>query len=152
MNVQLFCVTMWLHLKPLTWVYLSWAIVSVGCLLSLLCSCLLFQRSSGCKCIWRSRILIFWHMTCYSICHSALNRTVAQLCQAVALCRLFYCQDFGYLHDEHSHPVGSQGRWLLLTFPVKLRHFCCRGQTPSLGQVCHTMQNGPLFSACVSDG
>lgn len=129
-------------LKALTWVYLFCVTVSVGCLLRLICSWLLFLCSwllllcsSVCKYIWRSRILIFWHITCYSVCCSAANMTVAQLCQVMALCRLFYCQVLGYLYDQLCCPVGSQGKCLLLIFPDKLCHFCCRGQILSLGHV-----------------
>lgn len=147
--MQLFCVIVWLHLKPLNWVYLSWVIVSVGRLPSLLCSCLPFLCSSGCKYINRSRILICWHITHYSIWSPGVSTTAAHLCQVAALCRPFYCPVLGSLHDQHCCPLGGQGRCLQFIFPVKC-HFCCRGQTPSLGQVSCTMQNVPLFSACKS--
>lgn len=148
--MQLFCVILWLHLKPLHWVYLSWVIVSVGCLPSLLYSFLPFLCPSGCKYINRSWILIFWHITYYSIWFSGVNKMAAHLCQVVAFCRLFCCPLLGSLHNQHCCPLAGQGRCSQFIFPVKLCIFYCRGQTPSLGQVRYTMKNVPLFSACKS--
>lgn len=142
-NMQLFGVTYMIAHTAFIWVYLFCVTVSVGCLLRLICSWLFFLYSSVCKYIWRSRILIFWHIACYSICCSAVNTTVAQLCQVAALCRLFYCQVLGYLYDQLCRPVGSRRKCLLLIFPDKLCHFCCRGQIASLG---HVMQKCAFIS------